>query len=118
MLYRQEMCYNNYIPGRNDPFMKAVLHMYCHLQQSWLSCVQAVQAMMHMWLISSCGTAMPSTVAGAILGAAPHSMSNSALPALPACAGADVMKNVNTVQMDELSPEIIAAARARRSRER
>uniref|UniRef100_A0A383WCL7 Uncharacterized protein n=1 Tax=Tetradesmus obliquus TaxID=3088 RepID=A0A383WCL7_TETOB len=48
----QEMGYNYYIPGRNDPFMK------------------------------------------------------------------DVMKNVNTVQMDELSPEIIAAARARRSRER
>eukprot|EP00878_Enallax_costatus_P009008 GHUV01009420.1.p2 GENE.GHUV01009420.1~~GHUV01009420.1.p2 ORF type:complete len:204 (+),score=46.40 GHUV01009420.1:606-1217(+) len=29
-----------------------------------------------------------------------------------------VMKNVNTVQMEELSPDIIAAARARRSRER
>lgn len=31
---------------------------------------------------------------------------------------AGVMRNVNTVQMEELSPEIIAAARARRSRER
>ncbi|KAF6266822.1 hypothetical protein COO60DRAFT_1697273 [Scenedesmus sp. NREL 46B-D3] len=30
----------------------------------------------------------------------------------------DVMKNVRTVQMDELPPELIAAARARRSRER
>ncbi|KAF8072862.1 hypothetical protein HT031_000522 [Scenedesmus sp. PABB004] len=30
----------------------------------------------------------------------------------------DVMRNVNTVQMEELSPDIIAAARARRSRER
>jgi hypothetical protein len=35
-----------------------------------------------------------------------------------ASANADVMKNVNTVRIDELSDEQILAARARRSRER
>jgi hypothetical protein len=34
------------------------------------------------------------------------------------CRIADMMRNVNMVQMEELSPDIIAAARARRSRER
>jgi hypothetical protein len=38
--------------------------------------------------------------------------------AAPPLAPADVMKNVNTVKIDELSDEQILAARARRSRER
>lgn len=37
---------------------------------------------------------------------------------LGAVPAADVMRNVNTVAVEELSPDIIAAARARRSRER
>ena len=34
------------------------------------------------------------------------------------CCGADVMKNVRTVQYEELSEEQIRAARMRRSRDR
>jgi hypothetical protein len=45
------------------------------------------------------------------------------LPPFPACAGPtpssnDPFSDVNTIQLEELDPEIIAAARARRSQER
>lgn len=90
VLCRQEMGYNYYIPGRNDPFMKGALHhLYCHLQQSWLSCVQAVQALMHMWAMNSCVAAMPPAAVHATLGDAYNGKSCSACDAHVCCCRCD-----------------------------
>lgn len=49
-------------------------------------------------------------------GVGPHLVHSSWLIKLAVCA--EVMKNINTVAIDELSPEQIEAARKRRMRER